>query len=58
MKITPIAGKLYSNAEAIDILTQVKAIRLSLDALEAKAHTSLAIQRAKKAKSPKDLWKS
>ena len=58
MKITPITGKTYSIAEAMDILTQVKALRISLDVLEAKAHTSMAIEKAKIHRADKDLWKS
>ena len=41
MKQSKKRGREYSEAEAIDILTQCKAIRLSLDALEEKARKAL-----------------
>ena len=41
MKQSKKRGREYSEAEAIDILTQCKAIRLSLDAVEEEAKAAL-----------------
>jgi hypothetical protein len=38
---TQATGKGYSRAEAMDVLSQCKAIRWSLDALEGKAYEAL-----------------